>query len=171
MRMGSSVARRAGFTLMELVVVLVILGVVLGVAGPAFIVRGDAMGDDPAAPVVRVLERARRTAVESARVTTVTIDPSTARTWVRTEGNAPNVDTTFTLALPRGVALSAAVPRARFTFDPRGGGWGDELSVASPTGRSAITVDRASGDAHVAALAALAALAARAARADRNAAP
>ena len=146
--------RRGGFTLMELVVVLVILGVVLGVAGPAFIVRGAAMREDASAPVVRTLQRARLTALESARVTTVAIDPQAARVWVRTEGREPNVDTTFALALPPDVELSAALPRAHFTFDARGGASGDALSVTSPAGRAIITLDRASGDVRVTPLAA-----------------
>jgi prepilin-type N-terminal cleavage/methylation domain-containing protein len=154
MRTRSPASRRTGFTLVELVVVLVILGVVLGVAGPAFIVRGEAMGDDASAPVVRMLERARRTANESARLTTVVIDPRTARAWVRTEGREPNIDTTFTLALTQGAALSAARPRVRFTFDARGGASGDALTVSSPAGRAIITVDRASGDVQVVPLAA-----------------
>jgi prepilin-type N-terminal cleavage/methylation domain-containing protein len=150
MRLRPTAGRRTGFTLMELVVVLVILGVVLGIAGPAFIVRGAAMDEGAPASVVRTLERARRTAIESARVTTVTIDPRSARAWVRTEGRErSDVDTSFTLALPRDAVLSAAVPRARFTFDARGGASGDSLIVSAPAGRAIVTVDRASGDVRV----------------------
>jgi prepilin-type N-terminal cleavage/methylation domain-containing protein len=155
MRASCRSMSRTGFTLMELIVVLVILGVVVGVAGPAFIVRGEPMDGDASAPVVRVLERARRTAIESARVTTVIIDPRTARAWVRTEGRERNgVDTTFTIALRQDAELSAVPPRAQITFDPRGGGSGDALTVVSPSRRAVVTVDRASGDVRVTSLAA-----------------
>ena len=148
-RIRAPAARRRGVTLMELVVVLAIIGIVLGVAGPAFIVRGESVSDDAAAPVVRLLARARRTAIESARTTIVTIDPSTARAWVRTDGREPNVDTSFTLALARDTGIEAAVPRPRFVFDARGGAFGDALTLVSPAGRAAISLDRASGDVHV----------------------
>lgn len=142
-------ARRAGFTLIELVVVLLILGVILGIAGPAFVLRGAAAGDDASAPVAGVLARARRTAIESARVTTVTIDPRSARVWVRTEGAEPNVDTTFTLALSRDSELQAPLARVHFTFDARGGASGEPLTVTSPGGRATISLDRASGEVRI----------------------
>jgi hypothetical protein len=89
--------------------------------------------------------------VESARVTTVIVDPQGARAWVRSDGPGPGVDTVVAIDLARGVVLSSDAPRPRFVFDPRGGASGDVLTVASPAGRSTIAVDRASGDVRVAA--------------------
>jgi type II secretion system protein H len=139
-----------GFTLIELIVVLVIMGVVLSAATPAFTVRAGPASDEAVEQIVSVLRSARRTALQTARATTVTIDPVAARIWVRTAGASVMLDTTFVLSLPADAQLTSNTPRVTFTFDARGLASGEELTVTSTRGRSAVTVDPANGDARVA---------------------
>lgn len=141
---------RRGFTLIELIVVLIIMGVVLSTATPAFTVRGSSTADDAVERIASVLRSARRTALHTARVTTVTIDPAGGRVWVRTAGEPVTLDTTFLLPLPANAQLTSATARAAFTFDARGLAAGDELVVISNRGSAAVTVDPANGDVHIA---------------------
>src|SRR6266516_6370849 len=71
-----------GFTLAEIVVVLALLGIMAAVAVPAF-TRLDPEDDATrgAADVVRVLHRARRSALERAVPATVVVDPTDGHYW------------------------------------------------------------------------------------------
>ncbi|MCX5767641.1 MAG: type II secretion system protein [Gemmatimonadetes bacterium] len=135
-----------GFTLIELVVVLAIIAMVLAVSVPAFAGRADAARPGDTEGLVRTLLRARQTAVESARLTTVILDPSSRRAWVRTDGPAPGVDTSFVVALADDVRLSADGARVRFAFYPDGHAAGDALTIASPRGTAQLRVSAANGD-------------------------
>jgi hypothetical protein len=134
------------------VVVIFILGIALAAATPAFTIPGTSRNDPAVDAIATVLDRARAIAVQTSHSTTVTFDPSASRAWVRETAARPALDTTFLLGLPRGTELSAATPRARFSFDARGRASGDRLVVSSPRSRSAITVDPWSGDVRVASI-------------------
>jgi prepilin-type N-terminal cleavage/methylation domain-containing protein len=142
--------RRAGFTLLELVVVIAILGVAFAVSIPSFTNRSGSGRADAADAITRLLERARNTAAEQARETRVTIAPAEARAWIRSGDVASASDTSFTLSLPAGTTLSATSPRVQFTFDASGRARGDQLIIDANGARSAITVDPSSGDVRVA---------------------
>jgi type IV fimbrial biogenesis protein FimT len=140
-----------GLTLIELVVVLAIVGVSAAVALPAF---GRLLDDEPspAAPVVELLERARRTAMERAVRVTVTVIPASGRYWVWADGDdarAPLAD--GVLALPAGARLAASGLRARVRFDPGGHAAGDTVVVWSATGAELVSADRWTGEVRVAA--------------------
>lgn len=140
---GGRRARR-GFTLVELIVVLVLLGLVLGVAAPAFTMRSGGEGDGADA-VVRVLERARMTALKQSTEVGVTIDPLRGRVWIRADAALPRLDTTFVLALPGSATIAATRPRARHTFRADGSGWGDTLVVTEGIGSTRIMVEGLTG--------------------------
>ena len=141
-----SVSEARGFTLIELVVVLLILGLTLAAVAPAFAARRDQATDRAADAIAMLLKTARNTALETAVPTTVTIDPASARVWVRADAIKNPLDTSFTIAVPVGTEYSAASPRVRFIFDPRGGATVDTFMVLSARGRWAVTVDSWTGD-------------------------
>lgn len=141
--------RRAGFTLIELVVVIAILGVTFAVAIPSFTNRDRSGRADAANTIARLLERARNNAAEQAREMRVTIAPADARVWIYSNNFAGTPDTSFTLPLPAGTTLSATSPRVQFVFDASGRARGDQLLIESNGARIAITVDPFSGDVHV----------------------
>ena len=80
-----TVSEARGFTLIELVVVLLILGLTLAAVAPAFAARRDKSLDAAVDAIAMLLRTARNTALETAVPTAVTIDPATARVWVRAD--------------------------------------------------------------------------------------
>jgi prepilin-type N-terminal cleavage/methylation domain-containing protein len=124
---GSTCARR-GFTLAELVVVLVLLGIMLAVVTPALLTSGTER--DAATMLAGTLESARTTAIRTASPVDVVVDPTAARIWISTLGGAARVDTSFTLE-SAGASYAAITRRARFHFRADGTGWGDTLIVTS----------------------------------------
>ena len=141
-----TVSEARGFTLIELVVVLLILGLTLAAVAPAFAARRDQSLDRAVDAIAMLLRTARNTALETAVPTAVTFDPASARVWVRADAIKNPLDTSFTIAVPAGTEYSAASPRVRFIFDPRGGAKVDTLMVSSARGRWAVTVDSWTGD-------------------------
>jgi general secretion pathway protein H len=139
-------SRRVGFTLLELVVVIAILGVMFAVAIPSFTNRSRYNESDAAGAIALLLERARNAATESGRATRVTIAPSSARAWLHVGDSGSAPDSSMTLALPAGTILSATTPRVEFTFEPSGRARGDQLLIDANGTRIAITVDPSSGD-------------------------
>jgi prepilin-type N-terminal cleavage/methylation domain-containing protein len=133
---------KRGFTLAELIVVLVILGLMLGVAGPAFLAASSSE-DDGAAVVVGILRAAQRHAIEQGAQTEVDIELRTGRVWVRSDG--PGIDTTFVLALPDGSSLGAERPRAHFWFRPDGVSGGEPVGVVTAAIRDEISVEPFTG--------------------------
>src|SRR6266566_2160626 len=114
-----------GFTLAEIVVVLALLGIMAAVAVPAF-TRLDPEDDATrgAADVVRVLHRARRSALERAVPATVVVDPTDGHYWVSLGDSTGDTDS-GAFAFAAGVTLLGPVPRARFVFQPNGTVAGD----------------------------------------------
>lgn len=138
--------RQTGFTLIELVVVIAILGVTFAVAIPSFSNRRRYNESDAAGAITLLLERARHTAAERGRATRVTIAPSAARAWLHIGESDSTPDSSITLMLPAGTTLSAATPRVEFTFEPSGRARGDQLLIDANGTRTAITVDPSTGD-------------------------
>jgi prepilin-type N-terminal cleavage/methylation domain-containing protein len=143
-RAGAILGKRAkrGFTLAELIVVLVILGLMLGVAGPAFLATSFDE-DDGAAVVAGVLRAAQRHAIEQGARTEVYIELHTGRVWVRSDG--AGFDTTFVLALPDGSSLGAERPRAHFWFRPDGVAGGEPVGVVTAEIRDDVSVEPFTG--------------------------
>lgn len=135
---------RQGFTLVELIVVLVLLGVVLGVAAPAFMMRSAGEGDGADA-VVRVLESSRLTALKQSTEVGVTIDPLSRRVWIRADAALPPLDTTFVLTLPGSATIAATRSRTRHTFRADGSRWGDTLVVTEGIASTRILVEGLTG--------------------------
>jgi len=146
-------ATRRGFTLLEMIIVLVIIGIV-GIAVVPSLVRAPAVDTAAAAaPVVEMLRAAQHAAADSGRAVRVDVDPATGRYIARfrnTESDAPLA--TGTLALTSGARLTADSVRAIFLFDPTGAATGDSLLVEGSGRDIMVSVDRWTGDVYARAL-------------------
>lgn len=146
-------AARAGFTLVEMVVVLAILGVVAGVTVPAL---RDRRAADPlaqgASETAAMLARSRQTAVERATTIRVSLDPATRRFRVRALGVLVASDSIAvdSLALPAGVAIDDAGGRRTITFAPTGEARGDTITLRWQGRIATVAADQWTGDAYVA---------------------
>jgi len=144
---------RAGFTLVEMVVVIAILGVVAGVSVPAI---RDRRAADPlaqgASEISGLLARARQTAVERAATIRVSVDPASRRYKVRTLSTGAPSDSVATdsLAIADGVTLDGGDRRLTVTFMPTGEARGDTLTLRWQGRVAAVIVDQWTGDARVA---------------------
>lgn len=144
---------RRGFTLIELVVVILLLGIVAGVSVPALARRGE---DDAlaaaAGDVVGLLGRARRTALERGRSVTLALDPASGRYQVRLTGESGDVVAEGTLALAGGVQLEAGHTGAAWVhvvFSPLGAAEGGPVIVRRGGRAAVVALDRWTGEASV----------------------
>lgn len=135
--------RRRGYTLVELIVVMVLMGTLLAVVTPAF--TSIAVQPTGATVVLDALKAARATSLSQAAPVDVIIDPTTARIWLRSDRTSPRLDTTYKLALPSSDTLVARSARARFSFRPDGSVWGDEISIRSGSKSTRVDLDVLSG--------------------------
>jgi general secretion pathway protein H len=144
---------RAGFTLVEMVVVLAILGIVAGVTVPAL---RDRRAADPlmqgASEAVTMLARSRQTAVERATTIRVSLDPVTRRFRLRALGSRAVSDSVAadSLPLPAGVTIDDAGGRRTITFAPTGEARGDTITLRWQGRVATVAADQWTGDAHVA---------------------
>ena len=143
--------RRAGFTLIEMIVVLIIIAVLAGLTAPAMarmvsphLAEGDAM------PVAALFRSARREAVERGLIVALTVDPAGARYRADSIGvGGSGLLSEGPIALDEDVALETDSLRVRFTFRPDGSVFGDTITVRGRSTTSRISVDRWTGAIHI----------------------
>ncbi len=142
--------RDGGFTLIEVVVVLVLLGVVAGVTVPAF---RDATARGPRAEVtgevLRLLEGARATALDRATVTRLMLDPRTGSYRIETDSMGHRVSLREgRLTLPAGVTLEGGPGWVAARFTATGTAVADSIVVRGSDGATSIGVDTWTGLPH-----------------------
>lgn len=139
---------RRGFTLIELTVTLVIVGLAMAVVVPAILPERDRSELDAAVErVTSVLELARDSAVSGATPVSLVIDPGAALFWLSASAN-PDVAAGATaepLGLPSGIRLQVDADRAVFLFQPRGSVFPDSLLLMGATQSRLVTMDALTG--------------------------
>jgi prepilin-type N-terminal cleavage/methylation domain-containing protein len=141
---------RDGFTLIEMIVVLIVIAVTAGLTAPAIMRMGAPADEGETAPLTALLRAARRQALEGGAVVTVIVDPEDARYRADTAGpRGAGLLSEGALTLDEGVTLESDSLRVRFTFRPDGSVFGDTLTVRGRWSASRVSVDRWTGAIHV----------------------
>jgi general secretion pathway protein H len=132
-------ARRGGYTLVELVVVLVILALAGALALPAMAAwRPPSALAAATTPVIAALHLARERAVSSGRETQLVIDAANRRVWLRPR------DTSYVLDLPEGCQLVGGA-RNVIRFAPDGPSHGTLPAIVCGARRARVAVDALTG--------------------------
>lgn len=146
---GSGHHRRCAHTLWEMLVVLLLLGTIAALVGPAMASLRPSRGDDVARAtenLATLLAQARSMALRQGHAIDVVVDPATTRAWVyaRGDGGTRLVGAT-NISGDASVELVAPGPRARFTFQPTGSASGPAIAVRDRRSVRIVTVDPWSG--------------------------
>ncbi|MFN2567810.1 MAG: Tfp pilus assembly protein FimT/FimU [Gemmatimonadaceae bacterium] len=143
-----------GFTLVELLVALVIIGVIAAVALPALRSRGGAAA--AAKQLVALYGVAREVAISRGAAAEVVLDLSSgAYSVVAGENDSGRPADTVRrgeLALPPSARLASRMGRgryARMTFDALGRARGDDIVISDENGRHEVVTDTWTGAARV----------------------
>ncbi len=137
---------RRGFTLWEIGLTLILVGVVTAVALPAFTRLGADEPNRPVDVVLRVLRDARRLAIDRGITVSVFLDPASRRYRVDTVAvNAAGTIVDSTLELEPGTTLVADSTRLRFTFFPDGAAMADSVIIRGSGPSVVVVVDPWSG--------------------------
>ncbi len=142
---------RRGFTLIEMIVVLIVIAVTAALIAPALMrVSGAAADDSESAPLSALLRAARRQALAGGSVVTLIVDPKEARYRADTSGpRGTGLLSEGELAFQPGVTLESDSLRVRFSFRPDGSVFGDTLTIRGRWTSSRVSVDRWTGAIHV----------------------
>jgi prepilin-type N-terminal cleavage/methylation domain-containing protein len=138
--LGAGASRRAGFTLVELAIVLCIGGVLLTLAMPAFAgARANRTARNARDVLVWSAQQARSTAVKTGSVQLLQIDPATNRVWVVKRNPISAADTTLKVDFRsqyESRLSSTASGVITVCFSPRGYAfkWGSSCSTAPSNG-------------------------------------
>jgi prepilin-type N-terminal cleavage/methylation domain-containing protein len=139
---------RAGFTLVEVVIVVLILGVIGAVTVPAF--RAVAGRDEVtvvADELALLLRRLRLSALERGATVELVIDPESGRYWSWIHGGAASEPfVAGVIDLPEGIRLEANSPRVGFTFRPAGPPQAGFVGVTGAGSGAVVRVDPWTGD-------------------------
>jgi prepilin-type N-terminal cleavage/methylation domain-containing protein len=150
-RSNGSQHPRRGFSLLEVVVVLTILGFVAGVTAPAL--RDATRKDDltaSAEAIVSLVDRTRRTAADYGTHATLTIDVESTRYWVFIETTSgERAVASGAISLAAGAELVARERRVTFAFDASGKAFASDVGVRLNGAIAPITVDPWRGDVRV----------------------
>ena len=108
-------SKRRGFTVIELVVVVVLVGIMVAVVAPSFASLDQRAAERDATDRIDALVHlAKASAVDHATAVTVTIDPVTRRFWLEPP------DTSGILVLPADASLFSHGKRVHIRIEPNG---------------------------------------------------
>ncbi len=135
--------RAPGFTLVEVIVVLLILSVSAAAVAPAIARRGDEM-ETALDRVTGLMSDARRLAVSRAIRVQMTLQPDGQFRIRRLDGDTLATLNQGRMALPPGVSLGTD-RTLTITFGPEGGAMGDSIHLRDSTRSRRLALDRWTG--------------------------
>jgi len=145
-RSAARARTRRGFTLWELVVVMVVLAVTLGVGVPAYVRFGALTPTTPVDELLGVLRDAHATAVRLQATVALVIDPKSGAFRLDTitaAGAGPLRADTLSVDVRRAIATDSA--RLRYLFRPTGAAFGTPVRMRGPAGDRLVVVDAWNG--------------------------
>lgn len=142
--------KRTGFTLAEILVVLVVIGIVSAAVAPV-LVRGDRPhpAGSAANQVRDLLATARRTAVRRGEAVVLELDTRTGRYSMVSCAERASGEGCLAqgeLVLPPQVAYDPPAGRRRFVFDPVGAGAGPALTLRGEGRSASVEIDPWTGE-------------------------
>jgi type II secretion system protein H len=142
-------AMRRGFTLVEMLIVIVILAIVSAVTVPALRANPDDELTTSANAVTNLMQRSRQTAVERGQTVTLVVDVENARYWatIVSTGEPDSVVAYGPIELASGATITADKSRARYVFAPSGAASGGPIQVRMDSRAAVITLNQWTGDA------------------------
>ena len=146
MRRAAAGRVRRGFTLWELVVVMVVLAITLGVGVPAYVRFGAASATTPTDELLDLLRDARASAVRLRATVALVVDPKSGAFRLDTitaAGAGPLRADTLSLDVRRALATDSA--RLRYLFRPTGAAFGVTVRMRGPAGDRLVVVDAWNG--------------------------
>jgi type II secretion system protein H len=150
--MKTTAAVRVGFTLVEMLIVIVILAIVSAVTVPALLSTPDDELTTSANALTTLMQRSRQTAVERGQSVTLVVDAENTRYWATIErtGVPDSVVSYGPVELVSGATLTSDEPRSRYVFASSGAASGGPLTVRLDSRAAVITLNKWTGDAHAA---------------------
>jgi len=141
---------QAGFTLVEMLIVIVILAIVSAVTIPALRSNPDDELTTSAKALTTLMQRSRQTAIERGETVALVVDAEHTRYWamIVRPGNADSVVSYGAIELSSGATLTADESRSRYVFGPSGGASGGPIVVRMDSRAAVITLNQWTGDAH-----------------------
>ena len=140
---------RAGFTLMEMAIILVILTVAAAVVIPALSDLGRTRGTTTTDAVLTLLRTARQIAIQQSATVTVLLDPQTGHFRVDSvSATGAGLVIEDSLRLGASDQLETDQPRLRYVFTPSGAAFSDSLVIRGTDSTRTLFVDVWSGIAY-----------------------
>lgn len=144
-RQRQAAGRRGGFTLLELLVVLVLLTAVTALVAPAFLKTGGVEAQAAARSLAAGLRRARSHAIRKGAEAALTVDVERREFSLSFEDRARRLprDVELTLYTARAAVENSA--RGAIRFFPDGGSTGGRITIESGKRKVLVDVDWLSG--------------------------
>jgi prepilin-type N-terminal cleavage/methylation domain-containing protein len=138
--------RRAGLTLIELMVVIMIVGIMMGVAVPSLQkTRAQRMARNARDVFIWNANRARSRAIETGNTYLYVLDPSTNKAWIYKQNPSASSDTLLTINFQTEYEATTSTPTnstIALCYNPRG--YAFSCSANSPSSNIEVTFTHAS---------------------------